>query len=288
MPGRRQSAQLWMRLTRCKPEAVMAPSNVLRSAALACLVLLMPDARAQQAQSPLTPTAPAAGAAAPTVSEEADRLLREMGKYIATADQFTVHADITFDHVLPSGQKLQYSATEEIALQRPNQLYIEYDGDLGQRRFWYDGQKITLFDTGTPFYASEAAPPQMDAALQKMSDELDFLPPLSDFLYSDPYRILRKNVLSGFAVGIGEADGRRCHHLAFTEEDADWEIWIEDGPQQTPCKVVIQYLSLPGQPQFSAVFSDWNFAPRIAEPAFTAELPPDAKKIPFRKIPSTK
>jgi hypothetical protein len=189
------------------------PSNVSHSIGLALFALLLaPNASAQQAQSP-PPTAASPPRAVPRMtSEEADRLLAEMGKYIATANQFTVHADITFDHVLPSGQKLQYSATEEIALQRPNHLYIEYSGDLGDRRLWYDGRSVTFFDLGTPFYAVEAAPPQLDKTLQKMSKQLDFLPPLSDFLHSEPYQILRENIQYGFDVGVSDVNKTPCRH----------------------------------------------------------------------------
>jgi hypothetical protein len=30
-----------------------------------------------------------------------------MGEYIGSAEHFTFHSDIIFDHVLPSGRKLQ-------------------------------------------------------------------------------------------------------------------------------------------------------------------------------------
>ena len=91
-----------------------------------------------------------------------------MGEYVGSAEQFTFHADITFDHVLPSGQKLQYSASEDVALQRPGRLYVEWSGDLGDRQFWYDGKSVTLYDPATPFYASDAAPPDIDAMLDKV------------------------------------------------------------------------------------------------------------------------
>jgi hypothetical protein len=51
---------------------------------------------------------------------------------------------------------------------------------------------------------------------------------------------------------------------------------------------VITYRSLPSQPQFSAVFSDWDFAPRIAAPVFTPALPEGARKIPFRTVAAAK
>ena len=85
-----------------------------------------------------------------------------MGKYIGSAEAFTFHGDILFDHVLPSGQKLQFSASEQVALQRPGHLYVEWNGDLGARQLWYDGKSVTLHDPGTPLYASEATPPDID------------------------------------------------------------------------------------------------------------------------------
>src|SRR5208337_2747121 len=109
----------------------------------------------------------AANAAAPAVAEQADRLLRQMGAYIGSAERFTFHADIIFDHVLPSGQKVQFTAAEAVALQRPNRLYVEWTGDLGDRQLWYDGTAVTLYDPATLFYASEAVPPQIDGMLEK-------------------------------------------------------------------------------------------------------------------------
>jgi hypothetical protein len=81
------------------------------------------------------PAAPAAStnSPAPAVAEQADRLLKEMSAYIGSAQEFTFHADISFDPVLPSGQKLQFSAAEDVMLQRPGRLYVEWNGDLGAR-----------------------------------------------------------------------------------------------------------------------------------------------------------
>src|SRR5262249_10308015 len=62
-------------------------------------------------------------------------------------------------------------------------------------------------------------------------------------------------------------------------EDIDWQIWIENGPQPTPWALVITYKTQPSQPQFTAVFSDWDFAPRIDDPVFTPELTPGTEKI---------
>ena len=262
----------------------MRKSLFPRLGALAAGMLLASTAAAQDRPAVPNASPAATNASGPAVAEQADRLLKEVGAYIGSAGQFTFHADITFDHVLPSGQKLQFSATEEVVLKRPGGLYVEWNGDLGTRQFWYDGKSITLYDPSTVFYASEAAPPELDKMLEKLLPQLNFSPPLADFLYSDPYKTVRGNVQYGFDLGQNDVSGRSCRTLAFVEKDIDWQIWIENGPQLTPCKLVITYKNQPAQPQFSAVFSDWDFAPRIAEPVFTPELPSGTQKIPFETV----
>ena len=261
--------------------------------ALACSVLAAALASAQGASAqnrPPAPTAPtpAANATAPAIAEPADRLLKEMGTYIGSAQDFTFHADVTFDHVMPSGQKLQFSAVEDVMLQRPGRLYVEWNSDLGARQFWYDGKSVTLYDPAMPFYASDAAPPDLDTMLAQLLPKLDFIPPLADLLYRDPYKTVRGNIQYGFDLGQTDVNGRNCRALAFVEQDIDWQIWIENGPQLTPCKLTITYKNQPAQPQFTAVFSDWDFAPRFAEPVFTPELPPGTQKIPFATVTAAK
>src|SRR5215813_9661839 len=257
---------------------------------IACSVVVSALAAAPGVLAQTRSAVPAAPAkdAAPVIAQQADRVLKEVGAYIGSAQQFTFHADISFDHVLPSGQKLEFSAAEEVVLKRPGGLYIEWNGDLGARQFWYDGKGVTLFDPAMPFYASEAAPPAIDGMLEQLLPKLDFVPPLADFLYSDPYKTVRGNIEYGFDLGQNDVNGKSCRTLAFVEKDIDWQIWIENGPQLTPCKLVITYKNQPAQPQFSAVFSDWDFAPRIAEPVFIPELPPGTQKISFVTVTAAK
>ena len=89
----------------------------------------------------------------------------------------------------------------------------------------------------TPFYATDAAPPDIDAMLQKVVTQLGFAPPLADLLYRDPYAAVRSNVQFGFDLGDTDVNGRTCHALAFVEKDVDWQIWIDDGTQPMPCKL---------------------------------------------------
>ena len=162
---------------------------------------------APQSARGVTEPPSAASPAAPFVAERADRLLKQMSDYIGSADQFTFHADISFDHVLPSAQKLQFSAAH-VALRRPGWLYVEWQSDLGDRQFWYDGKAITLSDLATPFYATETAPPDIDGMLDRLVPRIDFAPPLADFLYHYPYQNVRRRLQYGIYLGLNDVSGR--------------------------------------------------------------------------------
>jgi len=204
-----------------------------------------------------------------------------MGAYLKAAQQYSFHAEITHDDILPSGQKIQLAGVYDAAVRRPDRVYTEYSGDAAARRFWYDGKSITLYEPMLNVYATEPAKPTFDATLEDLVGVLGFAPPLSDLMTSDPGATLRKNVLFGLYVGVTDVDGVRCHHLAFVEQHIDWQIWIEDGTQWVPRKLVITYKSIPGAPQFSAVLSEWDFATRSPDALFEPQLPDDVSRISF-------
>ena len=243
----------------------------------------------EEAKSPATE---ASKGEAPTVlfDPRADRLLRAMGDYLKAAKEFSFHAEIAFDDVQASGQKIQFGATNDISVRRPDRVYVNYEGDTARKRFWYDGQTLTLYDGDHNVYATEKVPPSIDAALDYVSEQLGFNPPLSDFIYDDPGAVLRQDAISGSDMGETDVDGVTCQHLAFVEKNIDWQIWIETGKAYVPRKFVITYKTYPGAPQFIAVISDWDFTTPLSDSLFSADLPPDAELITFLKAtePKTK
>ena len=217
----------------------------------------------------------------PGVESQADRILREMGEYLRAAGEFTFHADVTYDSVLPNGQKIQYGGTSDVSVRRPDRLRADYNGDQRQSQAIYDGQTITLYDMAVNVYAVAAVPPEIDAAVDQIFDSYGFSVPIADLVYSDPYRVLTEYVESGFWVGRHSVDGTPCHQLAFSQDSIDWQIWIEDGPRPVPRKIVITYKQEPGSPQYTARLSAWDFQPRLSDHYFRFHPPVGADEIEF-------
>ena len=40
-------------------------------------------------------------------------------------------------------------------------------------------------------------------------------------------------------IGRGVIDGVECEHLAFRNQDVDWQLWVQVGAKPIPCKYVI-------------------------------------------------
>ena len=176
------------------------------------------------------------------IGPRADRILREMSEYLKTAREFTFHADVAYDSVLPSGQKIQYGGAVDVAVRRPDRLRAEYRGDQRKRRAVYDGRKFTVNDLAANVYTVTEVPPEIGAAVDTVFEKYGFSAPLADFVYADVYRALMENARTGFLVGEHSVDGTPCQHLAFSQESIDWQIWIEDGPRPLPRKFLITYL----------------------------------------------
>jgi len=209
----------------------------------------------------------------PLIGPRTELILRAMSDYMKSVEQFSYRGKISFDDTLPTGQKLQYSADSKVAVKRPNQVYAERLGDTGNKRFWYDGKRATVVDGNLGVYATvEDVPGELGALMDHLMEKYDFAPPLGDLLYPDFYEAVIEEVQFGFYVGLHDVEGLRSHHLAFVTKYIDWQIWIEDGLQMVPRKILITYKALPGSPQYQVILTDWDLDARLPDVLFKVEM----------------
>jgi len=237
----------------------------------------------------LTMLVAASGVLAPcdasAIEPDADRIMRAMGAYLQSAKEFSFHADISYDGALSTGEKVKYGGVTDISVRRPNRLLVTSDGDEFSRKVFYDGKTITLFDVRKNLYAITKVPGKLDGAIDLVFEKFGLVVPVADFVYADPYAVFTENADYGSVIGEHGCGEKRCHHLLFTQELIDWQIWIETGPRPLPRRLVITYKEEPDSPQYEAWLSRWDFQPRISEQAFTFYPPDGANEIEF--LPDT-
>jgi hypothetical protein len=225
-------------------------------------------------------TAQAAG----KIEPKADRHLKEACTYLAGLKNFAFRVDETTDEIDDDGQKLQFSNRRHVVVSRPNRLAADASGDTANRKFYYDGQTVTLYDKTHHTYGTEKAADNIDATLDQVHEQFGYTPPLSDVLFADPYRVLTEKVESGTYVGRHSVGDVKCHHLAFRQKGIDWQIWITEGEKPLPRKLVITYKRELGEPQYSAVFAHWDVSPELTDATFAFKPPEGARKIDFVKV----
>ena len=212
---------------------------------------------------------------------QAEELLSQMNGFLNNLSQFTFYAENTEDQLLSSGQQLQFAHTVHVAVQRPNRFRADIQGDIYHQQLFFDGETVTLLDKSHNYYGTLKAPSTIEAALDFALESFGLRAPLADFIRRKNTFVDLPYIESGFYVGLHDVGGVQCHHLAFRQNDVDWQIWIENSDTPVPRKIIISQKHVTGAPQFSALLSDWTLALQLPDSHFIFEPPKNAKKIQF-------
>jgi hypothetical protein len=218
------------------------------------------------------------------IDPQADAALRKMSTTLGEARFFSFHSATTMDEPVETGHLAQFSRSSEVAVHRPNEVYIRTEMGNDIWTLWYQGTSLTLLDQVGNAYATAKVPGRIDAMLDAAARQHGLTVPLGDFLISDPYKALTARALTGKYIGRFDIGGTKCDQLLFTHDALDWQIWIDAGTQAVPRKIVIDYKRLPGRPQFAAELSDWNLAGPSDASQFKPVLPKDAKQVELKEL----
>lgn len=230
----------------------------------------------------------AAPAASPSPPPSSREVLRSMSQTLQAAQQISFHVELDFDEVLYDGQKVQYAGAADVKLRKPNGLSVDYRDDLSARQLWYDGKSLTLYDPGAGVYATAAAPPDVEQAVDQFERDYGVFLPLSEIVIGNPYQKVVDLALSGKYLGIHDVDGTPCYHVAFVGENLDFQLWVEQGEKAVPRKMVVTYKREEGSPQYVAELMDWNLHAKLPDSDFEKRVPADAVATQFLAIEDVK
>ena len=225
-------------------------------------------------------------AAGPSIDPQAEKIMQDLNAQKKKDISANFEIVDTMDEMSEAGQMIQYSHMRKLVVSEPKRFWIESTGDITNTTIWKDDTTFTLFDRSANAYAQVPAPGTIDETMDMLLDTYGVTTPLADLLSDNLFAVLMKNVKTCRYLGLHYADGIKCHHIAATQKDIDWQIWIEDGTHLVPRKVTITYKTVASSPQYTAVLSDWELNAHLPDVVFSALLPKDAEKIDFLKSAS--
>jgi hypothetical protein len=221
--------------------------------------------------------------AGPSIEPRADKVLREMGRFLGKQSQFAF--DATTRIVDPTAEQAE-ERQAHVQVDRPDKLRVDSTRNGQKRDLYYDGKTFTVTLPQSKTYAATPAPPTLDQTLEVVGQKLDVYPPGVDLLYQDPYRAITESTVSGKWLGEMKVEGVVVDRIGLTGQDVDSEIWIERGERPVPRRYVIISKELRGEPRYAVELKNWKFPKSIDAERFTFKAPKDAREVSFLRAQS--
>jgi hypothetical protein len=192
---------------------------------------------------------------------------------------------VSYDEVEGGREKLTFMRSGSNLLVRDKGFYSYVEDDDGVREYFFDGATVTVAASDDGYYATGpfkgSFEELIDAMIKKTGSEL----PLYGLMRRDLPQGETEGLDGAAYLGITRVAGREVYHLAFSDYDEDWQMWIStDEAEPVPVVIIGTNPYEQGWPQYRAYLTKWDFEPKPAEGAFTYTPAPDAERISFPEL----
>ncbi|HEY1415681.1 MAG TPA: DUF2092 domain-containing protein [Caulobacteraceae bacterium] len=214
------------------------------------------------------------------VDPDAVKALNEMSAYLKSLSSFELTSETSLDLVAADDQKIQLDGVAHYKVRKdPGAFVIDVASDDWNRRYIYNGAEFTLYAPKFGYYATVPAPATIEATVDDVAKRFGISLPLDDlFRWSGPGGARADTLDTGFLVGTATIGGVPTRHYAFREGDIDWQVWIQQGAQPLPLKLVIVNRRDATDPAYAARLT-WTLNPPVTDEDFKFSPPADAKRI---------
>jgi hypothetical protein len=210
----------------------------------------------------------------PAGAEEmgATRIMKAMSDYVGSQKTISLTFDSDIEVVTPELQKVQFASSGKLLLSRPDKLRVTRTGGYANVELLFDGKTVIIYGKNLDVFAQIDVPgATTDDLVDRLRSGYAFDAPGTDLLLTSSFETLMADVIDVKHIGHGVVDGVECEHLAFRNEDVDWQLWVEAGPRPIPRKYVITSKTVAGAPQYTLTIRNWQ-----------SEIPGGAEAFAFK------
>jgi hypothetical protein len=211
--------------------------------------------------------------------------LKAMSEYVAGQKSLSVTFDSDVEVITSDLQKLQFTSSGQVQLNRPDKLRATRTGGYTDVEVVFDGKTLTVNGKDKNIFAQLDSPGSVDQLIALLRDKYSVAAPGGDLLLSRSFEEMMADVIDAKDVGRGVIDGVECEHLAFRNTDTDWQIWVELGARPIPHKYVITTKATTGMPQYTLRIKEWRSD--VAADAFAFKSAEGAKKVGLEALADT-
>ena len=213
-----------------------------------------------------------------------------MTDFFGALPSFSCHVASSLD-LTSKGTNSHIVTKMSVRLARPNRLALVVDDGTMGVTVVSDGRQLVQYLPALKRSVVSAAPPGFRGMTYTgapnsitMLGTTDSVIPLSG---PEFYRNLMASATKADYLGQEKVGDAECHHCRCTQEDFDWDIWIDSGKQPLVRKVALDLAKYtkagPQMPDtkidYAVTFSDWNVAPNFAPADFAFVPPAGARRV---------
>lgn len=219
-----------------------------------------------------------------TVSTEALKLVKAMTDYLAAQQHISFSYDAVLEVVTPSDQKLGLASSGAVTLSRPDKLHSTRSGGFVDVETVFDGKTLTILGKNLNKYTQIEIPGTVDQLIDELKDKYGLPLPAADLLTTDAYNELMQEVYDSKDLGSGVINGTECDSLAFRKDEVDFQIWVAQGAEPYPCRLVITSTGVRNAPAYNVQFRDWKTGDAVAKQDFVFTNASNAELIDVKEI----
>ncbi len=183
-----------------------------------------------------------------------------------------------------NGEKREIKIVAVYDVERPNLLSLktQMDGDAKKGPdVICDGKTLTIYGKGRKQYIQEDAPKDISEMGTKV---LQAGPVMVGMLFpntlsADPGATLLDGVNSCSYVGIDKVDGTPAHHMKFSQDQFDWEMWVASEGNPYILQMSRKIDGDNGKATSTETYKKWAVDAPAAKDVFTFSPPKDATKV---------
>jgi|GEM_PF-165160 len=229
--------------------------------------------------------------AAPSVDVSPEDIMRKVADFYKGAGQIEVHEENTMQ-IKMQGMNNNITTERMMAADKPGRFAIRTKSGMMAFDIVSDGTTLFSSLSQTKQYTEADAPESLDELVMHpllMAMESGGGVFTIHLVADDPYERLMNGVTLSEYAGVEMLQGIEVHHLSFTQEELDWDIWVAASGAPLIHKVSVDLaktLKAAGN-QFQGQdvsmiavsrYTDWRIDQPINEEAFVFTPPEGAEK----------
>ncbi|WP_204114341.1 DUF2092 domain-containing protein [Shimia biformata] len=216
---------------------------------------------------------------------EAVEIVNSAMAYLRDHDSVAVDWFVSFDEVVDGREKLTFLRSGTNLLVRGQGVYAYAEMGEKTREYRYDGTTLSIVDPVANAYAQTLLNGSFENMVDKVRAEYDLHLPIWSVLsrsFDGYYTDAAEQVAY---VGWTRVAGEGAHHIALSNYDSDWQVWISDDADAPRLLMMVgtdPYSQ--GWPQYRAYFQNWDFAPEVPEGIFQFVPDENADRMSWPRV----